>query len=121
MQHLTRQFLLIFLMLWLPLVGYAATAMPFCSQDKHQGAMQHPKPALMQDDQGAHVEHQHSGNAGAACDDCSLCHMCNAMAIPLFSTLSKFKPDNLYAIPSQVSFSPFFPEQLQRPPLALSV
>ena len=122
MQHLTRKLLLICLMLWLPLQGYAATTMPFCQQGKGDQHASHQMTQPAQDDQSTPADPlQHHGKANTACDNCSLCHMCSAMALPLFATQANIKPDHVYALPSQASFSPFFPEQTQRPPLVLPV
>ena len=119
MQHLTRKFLLICLMLWLPLQGYAATTMPFCQQGTHDQKTHHQMSAMAQDGQATNAGHdQHNGKANTACDGCTLCHMCSAMALPLFAAQAHIKPDNLYTIPAQAAFNPHFPEQLQRPPLA---
>jgi len=110
-------------MLWLPLQGYAATMMPFCQHGKHNHHAAHQMAQAAQIDQDAHTgHHQHTSKASTSCDDCSLCHMCSAIALPLiFAAQANIAPDNLYAIPAQASFSPFFPEQLQRPPLVLPV
>ena len=115
MQHLTRKLLLICLMLWLPLQGYAATMMPFCAhgQNDQQASQQG------QDVQDAHAGHdQHHGSSNTPCDNCSLCHLCSAMALPSFSAQLPIKPDNFFAIPFQAAYSPIFLEQPQRPPLA---
>lgn len=118
MRLLTRKLLLICLMLWLPLQGYAATVMPFCAHSKHDQHASHQMSLQAHDDQSAHD--QHHGTSNAPCDNCSLCHLCSAMALPLFAEQAKIKPDTLFSIPPQAAFSPFFPEQPQRPPLALT-
>ena len=137
MKHLTRKLLLICLMLWLPLQGYAAATMPFCQHNapksqgpqsnqhaQHQMPQQAPEQAQgqAQNGQDPHAGHaQHHGKGSTACDNCTLCHMCSAMALPSFAAPVSVKPTHLFNIPSQVSFSPIFLEQPQRPPLVQSV
>ncbi len=119
MQHLTRKLLLICLMLWLPLQGYAATVMPFCQHGKQD---QHASHQMAQDDQGAPTANdQHHGSSNTPCDNCALCHLCSAMALPSFAAQLPIKPDNFFAVPSQAAYSPIFLEQPQRPPLDLAV
>ena len=129
MKHLMRKLLLICLMLWLPLQGYAAATMPFCqhnapkSQGQHaQHQMSQQAQAQAQNDQDPHAGHaQHQGKNNTACDNCSLCHMCGAMALPSFAAQVPVKPTQFFNISSQASFSPLFLAQPQRPPLVQSV
>ena len=119
MRLLTRKLLLICLMLWLPLQGYAATVMPFCQHGKQD---QHASHQMAQGDQGAPTAHdQHHDSSNTPCDNCTLCHMCSAMALPSFAAQLPIKPDNFFAVPSLAAYSPIFLEQPQRPPLALAV
>ena len=117
MSLLMRKFLLFCLMLWLPLQGYASTVMPFC-QHAQQG--QHSSHQLaQQDNPGAPTNHdQHSGKTDTTCDNCSLCQMSSAMALPSFSSQANFQSDHRFAMPDLAAFIPFFPEQPQHPPLA---
>ena len=125
MQHVTRKLLLICLMLWLPLQGYAATVMPFCAHGQHDQQASHQMHQQMQanpqTNQDAHAGHdQHHGSSNTPCDNCSLCHLCSAMALPSFAAQHPIKPDNFFAVPYQTAFSPIFLEQPQRPPLDLA-
>ena len=119
MQHLTRKLLLICLMLWLPLQGYAATMMPFCARGQHDQQAAHQMQQQAQGKHDAHAGHdQHHGSSNTPCDNCSLCHLCSAMALPSFADQLHIKPDQYFAVPSQAAYSPIFLEQPQRPPLA---
>lgn len=106
-------------MLWLPLQGYAATMMPFCPHKAHDQHAQHSMSQHAQSDQDSHASHhlQHPDQANTH-DDCSLCHMCSAMALPSFADQVHFKPEHFFAIPAQAAYSPIVLEQPQRPPLA---
>ena len=112
-----RQFVLLCLLLWLPFQGYAATLMPFCSHaQQHQQNQEH----LHQLPDADHVQKHHSpaSDANHACDDCSLCHMCGALALPSLISDLQAVFNQPYGLQAPQGFSPHYPEQPQRPPLA---
>src|SRR3954467_9472499 len=123
---LFHRLILVFLVAWLPLQGWAAVAMPFC---KH--ALDHsngPQTA------GSHHEHQvqtvdahhqhHSGDTQTkaghdlSCNDCGACHLaCSSSLVP--GTIVIAVPAVLrdYRLPAPTSLYLFYPEQPSRPPL----
>ena len=128
----------LFLMLWLPLHGVAAVAMPFCSQP-------HPADGPRQDAGAQHEHHHHSERAATAkpadpsaskhviathashaggdaphlqCDGCGPCHLaCSPMVgvtvSPLVFAGSQQHPPLAQAFPPAHAF-----EQPHPPPLA---
>jgi hypothetical protein len=119
MKLLLARFMLAFMLLWLPMQGYAAQAMPFCQ--KHHSHEQLAESAPQEGCHGQHNPDHHAQTlvkANLACDDCSSCHLIAQPALivnPLSLGLDIVKPSQTL---SNASFLPFFPEQPQRPPLA---
>jgi hypothetical protein len=117
MKLLLARFMLAFMLLWLPLQGYAAQSMTSCQ--KHHN---HARLAESTPQPGCHGQHhpdtQTLVKASLACDDCASCHLIAQPALrvtPLSLGLDTVKPPQSL---SEVSFLLFFPEQPQRPPLA---
>ncbi|HUW50601.1 MAG TPA: hypothetical protein VMV75_06265 [Sulfuricella sp.] len=119
MKQLLHKFILGFLLLWLPLQGFAATGMSFCRHD-------HTPPHAMQT--GMHHDHNggdcsHGQDAPSAsssqtqCDDCGYCHLGGAPALlpALFGLNNTAGFSFKFAFDSHLQL--FFPEQPQRPPL----
>jgi hypothetical protein len=115
-----RNLILGFLLLWLPLQGFAAVEMSFCRHDHT------PPPAMqagMQDHQDSHDcghdQNTPSATAQTQCDNCGYCHLGGAPALlPELAGLS----DNAsfsFKFVFDTHFPPLFPEQPQRPPHAL--
>lgn len=128
-----KNWIVVFIVLWLPLQAYGAVAMPFC---KHGPAMPVSLAAVP-----AHADAQHGheghagmphhdheadrqpadstdGQAGLGCNDCGACQL--ACAPLIFSALPHVaaagSPD--YDSPPVESLTSVSPKQLQRPPLA---
>lgn len=110
----SRVWLVLFLVLWLPLQGFALPLMPFCQHGHQQeaGAVSdhcpHQAPDQGADDAGKHAQD---------CDGCSLCHLASASA-PITDL-----PHQADAAPG-ADLPPYFgfyrshiPERAQRPPL----
>jgi len=136
--HRWRSILAALMLLWLPLQGYAAVAMPFCRHGFHGTASGHmDAQSLVQIDM-RHVHHgaqstadpheHHAGHASMhhhgdspgtlACHDCGVCHLACSPA----ASTSRYIVEALGA-QSFVLFSltlpPLFvPEQRTPPPLA---
>jgi hypothetical protein len=118
MKQLLRKFILGFLLLWLPLQGFAATGMSFCRHD-------HTPPPAMQigmhhDHHGGDCSHGQdtpSASSQTPCDDCGYCHLGGAPALlPTFfgfNDTARFSFEFIF----DSHLSLFFPEQPQRPPL----
>jgi len=118
-----RNLILAFIMLWLPLQGFASTSMPLCQHNEQPA--QHSHHDMMdgahEDHQAHHQHDQHPSKSDLPCDNCSMCHMCSAMALPTALTALNIKPVSFSYTPALTRFSQVFPEQPQRPPLALSI
>lgn len=110
--------LLGFMLVWLPLQGYAVEVMSTCQRHHdHAIATENTEHA------GCHGAHDSAAQppafakANLACDDCASCHLISQPALvmkPLFIGLENIQPQRfIYS----VNFSAFFPEQPQRPPL----
>lgn len=121
MKRLITRLLLAFMLVWLPLQGYASEAMPFCLH-QHEAAS---TPATVDQHAGCH-EHNTQGShdqtlskSSANCDDCFSCHLIVQPALITFQAELGMDDSRLFQRPMNRTFSLFFPEQLQRPPLAL--
>ncbi|MBZ0105630.1 MAG: hypothetical protein K8H84_08360 [Sulfuricella denitrificans] len=114
---LTR-LLLMFMLVWLPLQGYAGESMSFC-------AHQHEKETVRIDaagHQGCHHEQKADNSivkTSVACDNCFSCHLIVQPALIVAPLVLGVDSNRMFQPPLKLSFTLFFPEQLQRPPLAL--
>lgn len=119
MKHRLCNFILGFLLLWLPLQGFAATGMTFCRHDHSPP----PAHAGMHDHHGVHDGHDcsHGQDSSPAspqtqCDDCGYCHICGAPALlPVPAGLNSGAGFS-FKFAFDTHFPLFFPEQPQRPP-----
>ena len=118
--HFAR-LLLAFMLVWLPLQGYASEAMSFCLHQHEDTAMQmaageheacHGHNAAAQHDETI-------AKSGTACDNCFSCHLIAQPALIVVPLALCAENSKLFQPPLEISFSPLFPEQPQRPPLAL--
>lgn len=118
MKTFLARLLLAFMLVWLPLQGYAAGAMPFCS---HQhGATQ----SLTDVHEGCHSQHASAHQDtrvqhGGACDDCFSCHLIAQPALIAESLALGVENNRMFRPPSTIAFTLIFPEQPQHPPLAV--
>jgi len=118
------------MILWLPLQGYAALAMPFCKHGFHMSehaTAQSPvqvhtgaQGILDSRQHAAHASlHQHGGAPDSlVCNDCGVCHLACSPTAP--ASPAAVEP---IGAESFVQFSPmlpplFVPEQRTPPPLA---
>jgi hypothetical protein len=108
-----RSLALLLLLIWLPLQGVAAIAMPFC------GHQQVPAGAAGGHD-GDHHEHASADHAvpPGNCDDCGVCQLACAPAMPSQSSLPAMSAATQRATFVRGMPPPFVPDPLQRPPLA---
>jgi hypothetical protein len=119
MRHYLRKLILGFLLLWLPLQGFAAAGMSFCQHDHT------PPPAAQAGMQDQHAGHDcgHDQDSPSAttqtqCDDCGYCHLGGAPALlPKPADLSDIASFS-FKFAFDTHFPLFFPQQPQRPPLA---
>ena len=134
-----RSILSVLIVLWLPLQGYAAVAMPFC-QHSMAAASAHPGSA----DHSQHHHDAHSrmirGDAqdstpqsgvadigaqstgmgeasGLACNNCGACHLACAPAIVAIVSVSLLIAGSVLESARADSPHYFYPEQPQHPPL----
>jgi hypothetical protein len=126
------------MILWLPLQGFAALAMPFCKHGFHLSAPAHmtaeaqvhagPQHAHHGEQSSSDSHQHHAAHAGThdhdgppsglACNDCGVCHLACSPAAPT-------SPCTVETVGTQ-SFTPFsatlpplfVPKQRHRPPLA---
>jgi hypothetical protein len=130
MSNLTRKFVAVLMLLWLPLSGGSALAATLAMQAQqgscHQAAVQ-PENMLM-DDMGMHhdaamdASHDHSAmqdQSDSSCNACGVCHLaCSGyLAVPGLAA-----PETLQALaaatPYAVSFRSITSTPLVPPPLA---
>lgn len=118
-----RNLILVFIMLWLPLQGFAATSMSVCQRNEQPAQQaQHDMMHAAHDGGYAHSGHdQHPEKSDLSCDNCAMCHMCGAMGIPTVSAVLNIKPASRINTPAPARFSQVYLEQPQRPPLVLSI
>lgn len=115
-----RNFILIFIMLWLPLQGFAAASMSvYPRSEQPLPPAQHDMTQASRDGGYAHHRHdQDSVKSDLSCDDCVMCHM--GMPMVLVSEVFNIKPLSGIHLPPLTRFSQVYLEQPQRPPLVLS-
>jgi hypothetical protein len=112
--------LLAFMLVWLPLQGYAGEAMSFCLHQHEESAMQ----MAAGEHDGCHSQNDSSqhddtmAKSGTACDNCFSCHLIAQPALIMAPLALGTNSNRLFQLPLEISFSPLFPEQPQRPPLA---
>lgn len=116
MKHALRQLILGFLLLWLPLQGFAAAGMSFCRHD-------HTPPAVMQEAGHQHQGHdccpQSDNDASTSqnfCDDCGYCHLGAAPALLPAAVALHDQAGFSFKFSFNTTFPLFYPEQPQRPP-----
>ncbi|MBU0594988.1 MAG: hypothetical protein ABIG70_07750 [Pseudomonadota bacterium] len=112
--------LLAFMLVWLPLQGYASEAMSFCLHQHEDASIQ---MAAGEHEachgQKASVQHEDTMvDSGTACDNCFSCHLIAQPALIMLPLALGTESSKLFQHPLKTAFSPLFPEQLQRPPLA---
>ena len=123
---LVRRVTLVLLMLWLPLQGVVAVAMPFCPQSLGL-------PGIASQPQAGHEHHAHATRSSAAdshsdhdpaptkhsnfsCNGCGVCHLACAPAVPTTIALALASVDSIYSPLYSTFVRLFIPEQPQPPP-----
>jgi len=127
-KRLLKKLALALVILALPVQGLMAATIPRCGQKA--GAMQNH--AESQHDHAAHAHagslenasaHEHakdSGQSGVQCHDCASCQVCTSPALTgLVRTIQAAVAPLPQPQPPAKTFL-FFPELIQRPPLALA-
>lgn len=120
-----RNHILVFIMLWLPLQGIAATSTSVCQRNEQPAQpMQHDHDMMHADHDDGHAHPDHDGHPATSdlsCDNCAMRHMCGAMVIPAVSASFNIKPASQINTLAPARFSQIYLKQLQRPPLVLSI
>jgi hypothetical protein len=130
---LRRTLLALLMILWLPVQGYAAIAMPFCEHAMHAASAGHASmqgggpgnDALEHAHHGAVWSSEHASPTGpdhhstaVDCNDCGACHLaCSPAAPPVQHELAPAQRER-FALVSPALPPLFVPEQPKRPPLA---
>jgi hypothetical protein len=99
--------LMLFLILWLPLQGFAAPLMPFC-----QHAQNDAEAMPCHGDQGDDADTAPT----ADCDGCSLCHLCGSPAQLVFVGWHDIPRAGAALAVFSESFSSHIPAHPRRPP-----
>lgn len=117
-----RNLILVFIMLWLPLQGFAATSMSACQRNEQPAQQaQHDMMHAAHDGYAQPGHDQHPATSDLSCDNCAMCHMCGTMGIPTVTAPVNIKPASHIPPPALTRFSQVYLEQPQRPPLVLSI
>ena len=117
-----RKLLFVWMIVWLPVAGALATAMPLTGPI---GAMSAPSDATV-GDPGLFAEPCHgvakAGNVdfGQGCEHCALCHLAGALVMPEIPLLATFVPSNIYIAVPRALHPSFVPEPISPPPRALA-
>jgi hypothetical protein len=136
--HPRQSILTAFMIVWLPLQGYAAVAMPFCQHGFRASASQHATAHSLIQAGTQHVQHgaqsapethqQHAAHSGThhphdraaslACNDCGVCHLGCSPAAPTSPSAVEPIGTQYFTRFSPTTPSVFVPEQRTPPPLA---
>ena len=111
------------MVVWLPVAGALAAAMPLTGPI---GAMSAPSEATV-GDLSLFAEPCHgvakAGNIdfGQGCEQCALCHLAGALLMPEIPLLAIFVPNNIYIAVPRALHPSFVPEPISPPPRALAL
>lgn len=121
-----RSLISVLMILWLPLQGFAAVAMPFCEHAMHRapagmdaGANAHQHHAVHQSHAlagDASDQHGHSGTA-LDCKDCGACHLACTPAAPAHAPAVHLDASYAYSERAPALAPLFIPDQPHHPPL----
>lgn len=127
MRMTLSRLLVLALALWLPLQGMAGIVMPLCQADaaaaahgtRHAGTMAHGTDQAAGD--AAPSDNPSQPDAPPThgfCNGCSVCQECSAAALPTHAAAPGLIPTSEPTAVPAASHPEYFPERLQRPPLA---
>ena len=112
------------MVVWLPLHGFVALAMPFCKHTHLSGPTgptteTHVHSASQQAHHMEHpAKHDHAGTTGLACNDCGACHLACSPAAPVSQRILEATSADCFVQSGAILPPLFIPEQGHRPPLA---
>jgi hypothetical protein len=122
---LVRRVAVFLLILWLPLQGIAAVAMPFCAHATGQESASSGPQADQNHHAHAHspATDSHAGHDPAptkhsdfSCNGCGVCHLACAPTVPAGTILAFASADSIYSQLCSTLVRLFIPEQPQPPP-----
>lgn len=119
MKQTLRNLILGFLLLWLPLQGFAAFGMTFCRHDHTPPAVQAVMPGNHADHDCGHDQDSPSASPQTPCDNCGDCHLGGAPALLTAPAGLGHDAGFSFKFVFDMHYPLFFPEQPQRPPLSL--
>jgi len=127
MSNLSRKFVAVLMLLWLPLSGGSALAASLAMQAQqgscHQAAMQHEDMSMHHHDAAAEqpVAHDHSATqdqADSSCNDCGVCYLACSGYLAVPGLVAMDMPQAVAAkTPYIVSFRSITSTPLVPPPL----
>lgn len=115
-----QKLLLVWMIVWLPVAGALAVAMPLTGPI---GIMSAPSVTSV-DDPGLSglpchgIAKMGEIDSGQSCEHCVLCHLAGALAMPEIPLLATFVPSNIYIAVPRVLHPSFVPELISPPPRA---
>jgi hypothetical protein len=116
-----RALIAVLMMLWLPLQGFAASAMPFCGHAMHRAAAAHAAEHAHHSMHAAHSMHhdQQPPGEGARlhCDNCGACNLPCSPAVPAHTAAHQVLARYAYNDRVPAMRRLFIPEQPLPPPL----
>ena len=113
-----QKLLLVWMIVWLPVAGALAAAMPLSGPI---GVMSAPSVTSV-DDPGLSLLPCHGItkvgviDLGQGCDHCALCHLAGALVMPEIPQLATFLPTNIYIAVPRALHPSFVPELISPPP-----
>jgi hypothetical protein len=121
MKLIERRFILVLIMLWLPLQGAFAAAMPLCTHEENTGNTLNVVVIPIIDDHLHTIRHEQPMDDNITFnlhEVNTLCHAsCSTMIPPALSTAIPTGSSS-YTVSLVSNSTSFIPEQFQRPPLA---
>jgi hypothetical protein len=122
-----RGLVLVVVMLWLPMQGFAAVAMPFCmhalgdSGGVQMNGAHHHQHHNHHGPSPGDTHHDQSTPTGLLCNECGACHLACAPVAPCVTVSLVAPGGHAFGFLPPASPSLFIPEQLERPPLSAIV
>ena len=115
-----QKLLLVWMIVWLPVAGALAVAMPLIGPI---GIMSAPSVTSVEDPSlsglPCHgIAKMGEIGFGQSCEHCVLCHLAGALAMPEIPLLATFVPSNIYIGVPRVLHPSFVPELISPPPRA---
>lgn len=118
---IVRRYFLILIMLWLPLQGVLAAAVPLCTHEENAGTLNADVVSVI-DDHLHTIGHEQPMNnnmtSSQECETNTLCHASCSTVITSARSTAIPSNSSSYTVSLISNSISFIPEQPQRPPLA---